>query len=132
LDEAARNTMKTVTAPATPSDERTFGDVLEVAAEAIGEMVTSAMRQGIPLGQLAVVVERRFDGRVFTGSTLRSKAAARFGGDPKLPADARMTITETMATAGADELPIIVIVHQGEGMVAVAVRRERGEFVSVS
>jgi hypothetical protein len=119
-------------APATSDDKKLFDEVFRAAAEAVSDMVTGAMRKGLALGQLGVVIERHFDGRVVTGCALRADLARRFGHDPRLPEDARQGIAATMTEVGADGLPIIVVVHRGEGLVAVGVRRERGQLVSVS
>ena len=45
--------------------------------------------------------------------------------------EARRTIGRAFEGAGADELPIVVLVH-GEGYVAVGVHVERGSFMAVS
>jgi len=45
---------------------------------------------------------------------------------------AAVTSWRALKDAGADEIPIVLLVDQGEGLVAVGVRRERGELVGVS
>ncbi len=109
-----------------------FSEVFQAASETISDMVTNAMRKGFALGQLAVVVERHFDGRIVAGCTVRSEIARRFTNDRRLTEEAKSTIVAEMTGAAADELPIVVVVHQGEGLVAVGVRRERGQLVAVS
>lgn len=42
----------------------------------------------------------------------------------------RAHVLRALTDAGADELPIVLLVDRGEGLVAIGVRRKRGEVVS--
>ncbi len=61
-----------------------------------------------------------------------SRACSACAEHTRFSDEARAHILDTLKKAGADELPIVLLVDRGQGLVAVGVRRERGEFVSVS
>ena len=50
--------------------------------------------------------------------------------DPRFPEAVRGVLLEALQSPS--ELPIVLVVDRGEGLVAVGVRRERGELVSLS
>ena len=115
----------------TTSDDAIMQATFEAASEAVSDMITGALQKGLAIKDLAVVIERRFDGGIVTGCADRAGVARQFGNDLRLAVEARATITRAVTTAAPDELPIIVLVH-GEGYLTVGVRRERGMFVGVS
>jgi hypothetical protein len=90
------------------------------------------MRQGRPLVLIGAFFERAFDGKVSGGVVHRAELARRVLTDPRFSEPVRVRILGALKDAGADELPIVLLVDRGEGLVAVGVRRERGELVSES
>ncbi len=123
---------KNWTGPGTSADSKALDDLFAAVAPTIGDAVTTLMRQGKRLSQIGALFERTFDGKVRGGVGHRTELAKRVMGDHRLPAAALATILENLRSAGADELPIVLLVDRGEGIVAVGIRRERGELISVS
>ncbi|MBK6692746.1 MAG: hypothetical protein IPG50_11135 [Myxococcales bacterium] len=115
----------------TTHDEALIDATLNATAETISDMVTSALHNGHALGDLAVVVQRAFDGRVRMGCARRIDVARQFGGDPRLAADKRKAVSEACQTTPPDQLPIVLLVET-EGYVAVGVRQGRGEVGALS
>jgi hypothetical protein len=106
-----------------------FEDLLQSAATTVEDTVTGAMLRGLPVGELAAVVERRFNGQVICGCARRQglvRIFPRYG----QPADRAMLAAELQA-ATADELLVVLIIHKGEGVVLIGVRRVKGRFVAV-
>jgi hypothetical protein len=62
----------------------------------------------------------------------RAELAQRVLKDTRFSEPIRAHVLRALTDAGADELPIVLLVDRGEGLVAIGVRRERGEFVSES
>jgi hypothetical protein len=58
------------------------------------------------------------------------EVARRVSTDPRFPEAVRGVLLEALQSPS--ELPIVLVVDRGEGLVAVGVRRERGELVSLS
>ena len=124
-----RAPQKTRERSAADDDRALFDDLLQSAATTVEDIVTGAMLRGLPVGELAVVVERRFNGQVICGCARRRglvRIFPRYG----QPADREMLAAELEA-ATADELLIILIIHKGEGEVRIGVRRARGRFMAV-
>lgn len=114
-----------------PDDHAPFDELLASAASEIGDMVTGALHRGVPLGDLAIVVERRFNGQVTCGCALRQGLVATFPRWGKLAEGERHRLATELKAATADELLLILIIHEGEGLMSVRVRRDKGEFVAV-
>jgi hypothetical protein len=123
---------KLSTTPGTSDDQKVLDDLFRHVAPTIGDVVTTLMRQGRPLVLIGAFFERTFDGKVSGGVGHRAELAQRVLSDTRFSDEARAHILDTLKKASADELPIVLLVDRGEGLVAVGVRRERGEFVSVS
>ena len=113
-------------------DEKVLDDLFRHVAPTIGDLVTTLMRQGRPLVLIGAFFERAFDGKVSGGVGHRAELAQRVLRDPRFSEPVRAHILGALKDAGADEIPIVLLVDQGEGLVAVGVRRERGELVGVS
>jgi hypothetical protein len=120
------------TTPGTRDDQKVLDDLFRDVAPTIGDVVTTLMRQGRPLVLIGAFFERAFDGKMSGGVGHRAELAQRVLRDPRFSDPVRARILGALKDAGADEIPIVLLVHQGEGLVAVGVRRERGELVSVS
>jgi len=123
---------KNWTTPGTQDDQTVLDDLFRHVAPTIGDVVTTLMRQGRPLVLIGAFFERAFDGKVSGGVGHRAELAQRVLRDPRFSEPVRARILDALKNAGADELPIVLLVDQGEGIVAVGVRRERGELVSES
>jgi hypothetical protein len=118
--------------PGAQDDEKVLDDLFRHVAPTIGDLVTTLMRQGRPLVLIGAFFERAFDGKVSGGVGHRAELAQRVLRDPRFSEPVRAHILGALKDAGADEIPIVLLVDQGEGLVAVGVRRERGELVGVS
>jgi len=123
---------KNWTTPGAHDDEKVLDDLFRHVAPTIGDVVTTLMRQGRPLVLFGAFFERTFDGKVSGGVGHRAELAQRVLRDPRFSEPVRALILGILKDAGADEIPIVLLVDQGEGLVAVGVRRERGELVSES
>jgi hypothetical protein len=123
---------KNWTTPGTQDDQTVLDDLFRHVAPTIGDVVTTLMRQGRPLVLIGAFFERAFDGKVSGGVGHRAELAQRVLRDPRFSESVRARILDALKNAGADELPIVLLVDQGEGIVAVGVRRERGELGSES
>jgi hypothetical protein len=124
--------MKHGTTAGTSDDQTVLDDLFADVAPTIGDVVTTLMRQGRPLVLIGAFFERAFDGKVSGGVGHRAELARRVLTDPRFSEPVRVHILGALKEAGADELPIVLLVDRGEGVVAVGVRRERGELVSES
>jgi len=93
-------------------DQAVIQSTFQAASDTVGDMVTSALLKGLSLGDLGVVIERTFDGRIVTGCAQRADIARRFGSDARLPAEGREAVTRIVADAAHDELPIVLLVHR--------------------
>ena len=122
----------TATTPGTIDDKKVLDDLFGYVAPTIGDVVTTLMRQGRPLVLIGAFFERTFDGKVSGGVGHRAELAQRVLRDPRFSEPVRAHVLGALKDAGADELPIVLLVDRGEGIVAVGVRRERGAFVSES
>jgi hypothetical protein len=116
---------------ASANDNRLLDDLFAAVAPAIEEIVTRALHDGKPLADLAVLVERRFDGKVRVSSCPRRSIVDHFGSDLRLSRDVRRTIVDTVSGARPVEVPAVLLVH-AEGYVAAGVRKLSGELVAVS
>jgi hypothetical protein len=123
---------KTWTTPGTHDDQTVLDDLYRDMAPTIGDVVTTLMRQGRPLVLIGAFFERAFNGKVSGGVGHRAELAQRVLKDPRFSDAVRAHILGALKDAGPDELPIVLLVDRGEGLVAVGVRRERGELVSES
>jgi hypothetical protein len=124
--------MKTWTTPGEQDDRKVLDDLFRDVAPTIGDVVTTLMRQGRPLILIGAFFERAFDGRVGGGVGHRAELAQRVLRDARFSETVRVNILAALKDAGAEELPIVLLVDRGEGLFAVGVRRERGELVAVS
>ena len=123
---------KTWTPPNTRGDQKVLDEFFGRVAPTIGDVVTTLLRQGRPLLPIGAFFERAFDGKVSGGCGHRAELARKVLTDPRFDDVARARILEAMKAAGPDELPVVLLVDLGEGVVAVGVRRERGELVNTS
>jgi hypothetical protein len=123
---------KTVATPGTLDDQKALDDLFRYVAPTIGDVVTTLMREGRPLILTGAFFERAFDGKVSGGVGHRAELAQRVLKDTRFSEPIRAHVLRALTDAGADELPIVLLVDRGEGLVAIGVRRERGEFVSES
>jgi hypothetical protein len=119
--------MKSWTTPGTQDDQRVLDDLFRRVAPTIGDVVATLMRQGRPPVLIGAFFERAFDGKVTGGVVHRAELAQRVLRDQRFSEPVRAHILAALKDAGADELPIVLLVDQGEGLVAVGIRRERGE-----
>jgi hypothetical protein len=124
--------MKHGTTSGTPDDQQVLDELFGHVAPTIGDVVTTLMRQGRPLVLIGAFFERAFDGKVSGGVGHRAELARRVVSDPRFSEPVRAHIMGALKDAGADELPIVLLVDRGEGIVAVGVRRQRGDLVSES
>jgi hypothetical protein len=123
---------KTWTTPVTQGDQKLLDELFAQVAPTITDVVTTLMRQGRPLILIGAFFERAFDGKVSGGCSHRAELARRALTDPRFSDAVRAGILGTLKDAGAEELPIVLVIDRGEGLVAVGVRRERGKLVGGS
>jgi hypothetical protein len=122
----------TWTMPSSRDDVRVLDELFARIGPTIGDLVTTLMRQGKRIAQTGAMFERAFDGKISGGVGHRTELAKRALTDVRLPARLSPRSLRTCGAAGPDELPIVLLVDCGEGVLAVGVRRERGELVNVS
>ncbi len=115
---------------ATANDHALVQAALDAATDEIGDRVTSALHSGKALGELAVVVDRAFDGSLSIECVLRTEVARRLGKDARLGGSAQATLVAACKAAPHDELPIVLFV-QTEGYLAVGIRRSQGALYTV-
>ena len=113
------------------ANEEVLEDFLRAASATIEELVTRALREGHPVWQLAIVLERKFDGEVGGGCGPRGAVTSRLASDPRLPPEVRSSLVEALGACGLDEVPVVMLVH-GEGDIVCGVRRVKGGLVSIS
>jgi hypothetical protein len=123
---------KNWTTPGAQDDERVLEDFFRHVAPTIGELVTTLMRQGRPLVLIGAFFERAFDGKVSGGVGHRTELGQRVLKDPRFSEPVRAHIVGILKESLGRRDSIVLLVDQGEGLLAVGVRRERGELVSVS
>jgi hypothetical protein len=99
-------------------------------AQKISDDVTRLMQRGQPLAFIAAFFERAFDGTVTGGCGHRAELAQRILSDHRFTDAVRHVVLD--AFAAHDELPIVLLVDRGEGVVSVGVLRRRGELVAMS
>lgn len=113
------------------SDEQLLDEFFRSATSTIEELVTKALHDGRPVWQLAIVLERRFDGEVMGGCGSRGAIASQIVRDARLPMSARHAIVNSIVGGALHEIPVVLLVH-GEGYIAGGVRRVRGSLQVVS
>jgi hypothetical protein len=113
------------------SDDRLLDDFLASASATIEELVTGALQQGRPMAEIAIILERSFDGQVRGGCGPRRSIAGRFGSDGRLSAEARRAVVDAVIGAGPQEIPAVLLVH-AEGYIAAGVKKLSGGLVGVS
>jgi hypothetical protein len=104
---------------------------LQDVTPTIETLVTKALQQGRATAELALLLERAFDGAVLGGCESRGDIAAKLGSDPRLTGEQRAALLESIEGAGND-VPAILIVHVGEGEIWVGARRLPGSLSVIS
>ena len=110
-------------------DDRLLDLAYADAASEMEGMVTRALQAGVPLRQLAVVVERARSGNTRVICASRQHLAAH--PETLLPMDAfsRDTILHALQSAEADVLTVVVLAER-DAYWACGVRSERGQLVA--
>lgn len=116
---------------ASANDNKLLNELFAAATPAIEDLVSTELQKGKPLSDVAIFVERAFDGRIQTTCGPRRAVVARFGSDARLSSEVRRTIVETVIGAGPHEVPAVLFV-QTEGYVAAGVKKLAGELVASS
>jgi hypothetical protein len=114
-----------------PDDEKLLDDFLASVAPTIEELVSRAAQQGLPLSDIAVHLERAFDGHVSGGCGARRTVAARLRSDARLSEEHRRVLEDRVIGTAPHQIPAVLFV-QGEGYVAAAVKSLSGGLVGVS
>jgi hypothetical protein len=112
------------------SDDALLEQAFVAASPAIEELVTAALRRGLPAAALAIVVERDFEGKTRAGCMMRQTMARQYGSDARIDEAARSRIAEAMSAPDASGIPALILV-QCEGYVAAGIRTLSGEIVGV-
>jgi len=108
-------------------DDAMLDEFLRSVTPAIEELVTRARKEGHPTRRLGIALERGFDGKIQGGYGSRGAVARRFGADPRVSAEMRRTVVETVQTAPDDEIPTVLVI-QCEGYLAIGVRAIGGSL----
>ncbi len=122
-----RGAMKSWTKPGTQEEQKVLDDLFRHVAPTVGDVVATLMQQGRPRVLIGAFFERAFDGTVSGGVVHRAELAQRVLNDPRFSKPVPAHILDVLETAEADELPVVLLVARGEGLMAVGVRRARGE-----
>jgi len=119
--------MKKWTTPGTQDDQKVLDDLFRHVAPTVGDVVATLVGQGRPRVLIGAFFERAFDGKVSGNVSHRAELAQRVLNDPRFSEPVRAHILGALKDAEADELPIVLLVDRGEGLIAVGVRRALGE-----
>ncbi len=118
---------KSWTVPVAHDDQSVLDDPFRHVALTIGDVVATLRRQGPPRVLIWAFFERAFDGTVKGGVSHRAELANRVLNDRRFSEPVRAHVLATLKEAEADELPVVLLVDQGEGLLVVGVRQVRGE-----
>ena len=108
-----------------PDQQALFDELFQSVAPTVSDMIWSTMNRGLPVHELAVVVERRPNGRVFCGCARRRSLICNLPREGQLAESKRLRLASDMQSAGEDELLILLVIHEGDGLVSVRVHKER-------
>ena len=104
------------------ADEQVVEELFVSAARTVEALVTSSTRKGHDAGQLAVIVERRFDGKARVACVERADVIDRVFNDGRIGSADRLSVVELFATAGENHIPVMVIV-EAQSHLVVGIRR---------
>lgn len=113
------------------NDDVLINDFLARSSAQVENMITRALQRGERLPELALLLERRFDGRSVAACGTRVKMTEQFGRHPLLNADQRALVAERLGSIPPSELPVVILLDEGEGLILVAVRTVTGSVVGV-
>lgn len=113
------------------TDRELIDGLLARSTAVIEQLVTRAMHRGQRPGEIVLVLERAFDGRVVAKCGTRAEVAKLLAKDARLDEAMRAVVVEGVMGAGAGEVPVVVFA-EAEGYVAAGVRRMPGAVVGVS
>ena len=113
------------------TDQQLLDKFFGSATTTIEELVTRALREGHPVWQLAIVLERKFDGAVAGGCGARGAIASRLACDSRLATESRDAIVNAIVGVGLQEIPVVLLVHV-EGVVIGGIRRVQGSLAAMS
>jgi hypothetical protein len=87
--------------------------------------VTRAVQQGQRVGELAIVLERKFSGEVAADCVFRSALSVRLRAVQGVDEVSRQRIVAQVKRAPDHEVPAVLFVH-GEGFISVGIKRLAG------
>jgi hypothetical protein len=108
-----------------PDQQAVFDELFQSVAPTVSDMIWSTMNRGLPVRELAVVVERRSNGRVFCGCARRRSLISNFPREGQLAEPKRLKLAHEMQSAKEDELLILLVIHEDDGLVSVRVQKGR-------
>ena len=110
--------------PGTHDDETVLDDLLHHVAPTIDDVAATLLRDGRPRILIGALVERAFDGKVSVTVSHRAELAQRVLNDRRFFEPLRTRILDALKNALAEELPVVLLVERGEGLVAAGIRRK--------
>ena len=113
------------------SDEKVLDEFFQAVTPTIEELVTRAVQQGQRVRELAVVLERKFNGDVAADCVSRSAIGGRLRAVTGVDDVARRRIAAQVKHASDDEVPAVLFVH-GEGFISVGIKRLAGRMAWLS
>jgi hypothetical protein len=116
---------------ARPSDQGALDAFYEQSTALIEELVNGALQRGHPVHDVALVLERGFDGKVIGACGARTELMTHFTNDRRLDESTRRALVDGLRSAPPNEIPAVFVVH-GEGMSVAGIRRLPGAFAALS
>lgn len=113
------------------SDEKLLNEFFEAVTPTIEELVTRAVQQGQRVRELAVVLERKFNGEVVADCVARGALGSRLRAVHGVDDLSRRRIFAQVKHAPDHEVPAVLFVH-GEGFVSVGIKRLAGRMAWLS
>jgi hypothetical protein len=113
------------------NDEKLLNEFFEAVTSTIEELVTRAVQQGQRVRELAVVLERKFNGDVAANCVARSALGGRLRAVQGVDDVSRRRIVAQVTHAPDNEVPAVLFVH-GEGFISVGIKRLAGRVAWLS
>jgi hypothetical protein len=113
------------------SDDQVLEEFFQAVTPTIEDLVTRAVQQGQRVKELAVVLERKFNGEVAADCVARSAIGGRLRAVQGVDDVSRRRIVAQVKHAPDHEVPAVLFVH-GEGFVSVGIKRLAGRMAWLS
>jgi hypothetical protein len=113
------------------SDEAVIDAFMNAASPMIEDLVTRSIGKGRVLGEMAIVLERHLDGQARAACVDRLEVVRVLRADKRLTPNSCQHIEEAMNAAKANELPIVLLLQERDGLLG-GIRLVTGGIVGTS